>query len=62
MQKKVIKENEKVFKNRRNTHNKKQNVRRKSNYSIITLNVTRLNNPIKWKRLLEWIRKEDLTI
>ena len=27
--------------------------------SIITLNVNRLNAPIKWHRVAEWIRKHD---
>lgn len=32
------------------------------NTSVITFNINGLNVPIRWQRLLEWIKKQDMAI
>ena len=65
--KKIIKPQEKKLKEEERTEQNCKNNQRTSNkmsitLSIITLNVNRLNAPIKRYRMVEWIKKQDPSI
>jgi hypothetical protein len=54
--------NWRVAKEHTHTHQKQQKAGITTNLSILTLNANSVNSYIKRHRLMNWIRKEDLTI
>lgn len=58
MEKKTVKEEQRNKKDMRLIENKEKSGRQKSTILIMALKVNGLNNPIKKKRLSDWIKKE----
>jgi len=51
-----------IEKNYKNSHKTSNKMAMSTYLSIITLNVNGLNSPIKRHRVMQWIKKQDLSI